>query len=383
MDFSLTADQEELRQQIIHFAKRELNKNIIERDRNQTFPVDLWLKCGEMGLQGLPVDERYGGLGLDPLSCAVGLEALGYGCEDGGLIFAICAHLLACVVPIWKYGTEEQKQKYLPGLCNGKIIAVNGMTESASGSSAFHMSTKAVPDGNAFRITGRKTFASNGPVADLAVLYAVTDSEKGFYGGITAFILEKALQGFRVGQEFGKMGLRTSKIGELVLDDALAPQEAVLGGLGAGSRIFSESMDWERTLIAASHVGTMQRILEKTIDYARTRESSGKKIGSFQAISHKIADMKIKTEASRLLAYKAAWELGRKRSVTSDASIAKVFVSESLVDLTIQSVQSFGGYGYMTEYVGERAVRDAMASTIYSGTSEIQRNLIARWLRLK
>jgi alkylation response protein AidB-like acyl-CoA dehydrogenase len=382
MEFSYTPEQDDLRKTITNFAKKELNKNIVERDRNQVFPHDLWLKCGEMGFQGLPVDEKYGGLGLDPLSTAMALEALSYGCEDGGLLFSICAHLLACVIPIWKYGSEEQKQKYLPGLCSGKLIAVNGMTEPASGSDAFSMSTRARREADGFIITGRKTFSSNGPIADIAVLYAVTDPEKAYYGGITAFIIEKNTPGFHDGQEFEKMGLRTSKIGELVLDEVYVSNDGVLGGLGAGPTIFSVSMDWERICIGASHVGTLQRILEKSMDYARTREASGKKIGSYQAISHKIADMKIRLEASRLLAYKSAWELDKVRSATMDASITKIFVSESLVKSTIDALQIFGGYGFMTEYEVERAVRDALGSTLYSGTSEIQRNIIARWLGL-
>jgi alkylation response protein AidB-like acyl-CoA dehydrogenase len=382
MEFSYTPEQDDLRKTITNFAKKELNKNIVERDRNQVFPHDLWLKCGEMGFQGLPVDEKYGGLGLNPLSTAMALEALSYGCEDGGLVFSICAHLLACVIPIWKYGTEEQKQKYLPGLCSGKLIAVNGMTEPASGSDAFSMSTRARREADGFIITGRKTFSSNGPIADIAVLYAVTDAEKAYYGGITAFVIEKNTPGFHDGQEFEKMGLRTSKIGELVLDEVYVSNDGVLGGLGAGPTIFSVSMDWERICIGASHVGTQQRILEKSMEYARTREASGKKIGSYQAISHKIADMKVRLEASRLLAYKSAWELDKVRSATMDASITKIFVSEALVKSTIDALQIFGGYGFMTEYEVERAVRDALGSTLYSGTSEIQRNIIARWLGL-
>lgn len=382
MEFSYTPEQEELRQQISNFSRKELNKNVIQRDHEQSFPDDLWRKCGEMGFQGLPIDEKYGGLGLDPLSTAIALESLSYGCSDGGLIFAICAHLLACVIPIWKYGSEEQKQKYLPGLCNGTLIAVNGMTEPSSGSDAFSMSTVAVPDGEGFRITGRKTFSSNGPVADLALLYAVTDREKGYYGGISAFIIEKDTPGFSKGQEFDKMGLRTCKIGELVLDDVRVSKDSVVGGTGAGATIFSVSMDWERICIAACHVGTMQRILEKSIEYARTREAGGKKIGTFQATSHKIVDMKIKMDAARLLVYRAASQLDKVRNTTMDASIVKVFASEALIQNAIAAVQIFGGYGFMTEYEMERVLRDAMASTIYSGTSEIQRNIIARWLGL-
>jgi alkylation response protein AidB-like acyl-CoA dehydrogenase len=200
MDFSLSDEQTILHKEIIRFAQQELNKGALERDRQQQFPHDLWLKCGEMRLQGLSVPEEYGGGGLDSLSTAIGLEALGYGCHDGGLVFSICAHLLSCVVPVSKFGSEEQKHRYLPGLCNGTLIAVNAMSEPGSGSDAFSMSTKAVPDGTGFRLNGRKTFGSNGPVADLALVFAITDASKGYHGGVTAFLVEKGQAGFEAGQ---------------------------------------------------------------------------------------------------------------------------------------------------------------------------------------
>lgn len=382
MDFSLTDDQKVFRNQIIRFAQHELNKEVIERDREQLFPHDLWLKCGEMGFQGLPVPEEYGGVGLDPLSTAIALETLGYGCQDSGLVFSICAHLLACVIPIWKFGSEEQKQRYLPGLCNGSLIAVNAMSEPGSGSDAFSLRTRAEPDGTGFRLNGTKTFSSNGPVADVALVFAATDPEKGYHGGVTAFIVEKGTSGFRPGQKFEKMGLRTSPIGELVFEDAYVPEEAILGGVGGGATIFTHSMDWERICLFASHVGTMERLLEKSIEYARTRTQFGQSIGKFQAISHPIADMKVRLEAARLLIYKAAWQLDRVATVSMDASMAKLFVSESLVKTAMDTVQIFGGYGFMTEYEVERALRDAIGSKIYSGTSEMQRNIISRWLGL-
>jgi alkylation response protein AidB-like acyl-CoA dehydrogenase len=382
MDFSLTDEQETMQQELIRFCRKELNDGVIERDRSGVFPRELWLKCGEMGLQGLPVPEEHGGSGLTPLSSAVALEAFGYGCEDGGLVFSVCAHLLACVIPIWKYGSEEQKRRYLPGLCNGASIAVNAITEPRSGSDAFAMTTKATPDGNGFRLNGVKTFSTNGPVADLAVVYAVTDSEKGYHGGITGFLVGTGASGFRVGQKFEKMGLRTSPIGEVVLEDVYVPNEAVLGRVGGGAAIFSHSMEWERICLVACHIGTMQRLLEQSIEYARTRKAYGQAIGKFQAVSHRIADMKVRLEAARLLTYRAAWRLGAAKDISLDASIAKLFASESLVESALDTVQIFGGYGYMTEYGVERVVRDAVGSTIYSGTSEVQRNIIARWLVL-
>jgi alkylation response protein AidB-like acyl-CoA dehydrogenase len=382
MDFSMTEEQKLLRKEIIRFAKKELNEGIIERDREHRFLRDLWEKCGEMGLQGLPVPEEYGGGGLDPLSTAIALEALGYGCRDGGLVFTLSAHLLACVVPIWQHGTEEQRQRFLPGLCDGSRIAVNAMTEPGSGSDAFAMTTRAVPDDGGFRINGMKTFSTNGPVADVAVVYAVTDPEKGYHGGISVFLVEKDTPGFQVGQTFEKLGLRTSQMSELVFEDVRVPAESLLGGLGGGSRIFTESMDWERICLFAGHIGVMEHLLETSIEYARMRTQFGKPIGKYQAISHRIADMKVKLEAARLLVYRAAWRLERSRGASLDASMAKLFVSESLLATALDTVQIFGGYGYMSEYEVERALRDAVGSTIYSGSSEMQRNIIARWLGL-
>ena len=262
MDFSLSDEQRMLRDTIVRFASNELNKGIQERDREQAFSRDLWLKCGEMRLQGLPVPEEYGGSGLDPLSTAIALEAFGYGCHDGGLVFSLCAHLLSCVVPIWKYGTDGQKARYLPRLCNGSLIGVHAMTEPGSGSDAFSMSTRAKAVDGGFRINGTKMFISNGPIADLVIAFAVTNPEKGYYGGITGFLLEKGTPGFRASQKFEKMGLRTSPLGELVFEDVFVREDAILGGLGGGSTVFTHAMDWERTCLFASHVGAMERLLE-------------------------------------------------------------------------------------------------------------------------
>jgi alkylation response protein AidB-like acyl-CoA dehydrogenase len=382
MDFSFTDDQKLLRDQIVRFAKNELSPGALERDEAHAFPHELWLKCGDLGLQGMPVPEAYGGTNLDPLSTAIGLEALGYGCEDGGLVFSICAHLLACVVPIWKHGSEEQKQRYLPRLCKGQLIAVNAMTEPESGSDAFAMKTRARQDGDDFIIDGVKTFGSNGPVANLAVLYARTDPSKGYVGGVTAFLIDEGTPGFSKGQSFSKMGLRTSPIGELVFDNVRVPKSAVLGKVGGGGPIFNQSMEWERTCLVAAHVGAMERLLERAVEYAQTRKSYGQRIGQYQAVSHRIADMKVRLEAARLLTYRTATRLETSRTVGLDAAMTKLFVSESLVETALDTVRVFGGYGVMTEYGVERALRDSIPGTLYSGTNDIQRNIIARWLGL-
>ena len=382
MDFALTEEQRLLRDEIIRFARQELNDGAAERDRAQTFPRELWRRCGEMGLPGLPVPESLGGAGLDPLSCAIALEALGYGCTDGGLVFSICAHVLSCVVPIWTHGTDDQKRRYLPALCSGEHIGVHAMTEPGSGSDAFALRTVATAVDGGYRLDGTKMFISNGPVADIVVVFAMTDAAKGYHGGVTAFIVEKGTSGFSASTKIDKMGLRTSHLGELVFDGVFVPADAILGGVGGGSTVFTKSMDWERTCLFASQVGTMERLLETSIEYARTRRQFGQPIGKFQAVSHRLADMKTNLEAARLLVYRAAWRLGRSRTVSLDAAIAKLFTSESLLQAALATVQVHGGYGYMEEYGVERTLRDAVGSTLYSGTSEMQRNIIAGWLGL-
>jgi alkylation response protein AidB-like acyl-CoA dehydrogenase len=382
MDFALTGEQKRLKDQIIRFSRKHLNKDVVKRDAEQIFSRDLWEKCGEMGLQGLVVPEEYGGIGLDALSAAMALEAFGYGCSDGGLVFSISAHLLACVVPIWRYGSEHQKKKFLPGLISGEMIAVNGMTEPGSGSDAFAMKARADKVDGGYVLNGTKIFASNGTVADLAVVFALTDKQKGYHGGISAFLIERGAPGFSVGQKFDQLGLRTCPICELVLEDVRVDNDRMLGQEGSGAVIFSEAMEWERICLVAAHIGTMERLMEQAVEHAKERKAFGGPIGKNQAVSHKIAEMKVRLEAARLLTYRAAWGLDNKKDNAMDASIAKLFTSESLVKTAVETVQIFGGYGFMKEYEIERALRDAIGSTIYSGTSEIQKTIIAKWLGL-
>lgn len=382
MDFTLTADQETLKRSIIDFAKGRLNKGMIERDRAQTFSRELWKECGEMGLLGLPIPEQYGGSGLDPLTSAIALEALGYGCTDNGLVFSVSAHLLSCVVPLWKFGNEAQRKRYLPGLCDGSKVGIHAMTESGSGSDPFSLKTTATRDGDYWIVKGSKTFISNGPEADIIIVFALTDARKGFHGGVTAFLLDRDTPGFSTSQKIEKMGLRTSPFGELFFDDVRVHQDSILGGLGAGSGIFTHAMDWERILLFAGHVGQAQRLLERGVEHARTRKQQGKPIGKFQAVSHKLANFQVQLEAARLLTYRSATRLEKSRGVAFDAAMTKLMVSETLVAGALDVLQVLAGYGYSTEYELEREVRDALGSKIYSGTSEIQRNIIASWMGL-
>lgn len=382
MDFSLSDVQETLRTEIRRFASEELCEGIEERDREPTFPRELWRRCGTRRIQGLAVPEAHGGRGLDSLSCAVALEALGYGCEDAGLVFSVGAHLLACTVPIWKHGSEEQKARYLSRLCDGSVIAANAMTEPEAGSDAAAIQTRAVPDGDGFRIDGTKTLCTNAPVADLALVFAVTDPEKGFQGGTTAFLVDRETPGYRVGGTLETMGHRSAPVGELTLNDVYVPADAVLGAVGAGAVIFGEAMSWERIGLFAAHLGAMERLLEQSITYARRRKQFGQPIGKFQAVSHRLVDMRVRLEAARLLTYRAASRLDRSRDAAMHAAMVKLFVSESLVQSTLDALQVHGGSGYLAGSPVERATRDALGTTLYSGTSEIQRNIIARWLGL-
>lgn len=382
MNFALTADQLALRDEIVSFARAELNAGAAERDREQTFSREIWRACGTLRLQGLLVPREYGGRGLDPLSTTIAIEALGYGCSDGGLTFALCAHLLACVVPIWKHGSEEQKRRYLPGLSDGTLIAANAMSEPESGSDAFALATRADLDGTGFRLTGRKTFVSNGPVSDVVVTYAATDLERGYHGGVTAFLVPRDTPGVRAGERVEKIALRSCQMSDIAFDDARVSSDAVLGRVGGGSTIFAQSMEWERTCLVALHVGTMERLLDDAVAHARTRRAFGQPIGKFQAVSNRIVDMKVRLEAARLLTYRAASRLDHSRDSGMDASITKLFVSESLLATAQDAIRTLGGYGVLSQHEAERALRDAVASTLYSGTSDIQRNIIARWLGL-
>jgi alkylation response protein AidB-like acyl-CoA dehydrogenase len=380
--FSLSEQHISLRESAELFARQQLTDDVIERDREQRFSRVLWDRCGQWGFQGLPVPQEYGGKELDPLSTAVALEGLGGGCCDGGLVFSVAAHLLACVVPLWKHGSEELRRRYLSDLAQGRRIAVNAMTEPHSGSDAFAMQTQAIEHEGGYLINGVKTYATNGPIGDVALLYAMTDPKKGYFGGVTAFLVELRSAGITVGSALEKSGLRTVPFGEIAFRNCYVPASNVVGKVGGGAALFTESMDWERGLLGAVHVGVMQRLMNRATEYARTRKQFGQSIGKFQAVSHRIADMKVRLEASRLLVYQAASRLGTSRSVSLDAAIAKLYVSESLVETAMDTVRTLGALGILTTGEVERALRDSLASTLYSGTSDMQRNVIARWMGL-
>jgi alkylation response protein AidB-like acyl-CoA dehydrogenase len=381
MDFQLTEDQERFRAEIIAFAKRELNEDLIRRDADAAFSPEAWKKCAALGIQGLPVPEEYGGTGADALTVMLALEALGYGCLDNGLIFSLNAQMWSCEIPIARFGTEEQKRRYLPGLCDGSVVGVQCMTEPESGSDAFSLRTRSTPRNGTYVLKGTKTFITNAPIADVFVVFATTDPEKGF-AGLSAFLVDRDMPGVSVGAPFHKMGLRTSPMSEVILDDCEVPRENVLGRPGAGMAIFNSSMDWERSCILAGAIGSMERQLERSIEYARQRKQFGQPIGKFQAVSHRIVEMKVRLETARLLLYRLGWRKSQGKSSPMESAMVKLHVSECLVASSLDALQIHGGYGYMTETELEREVRDAVGSRIYSGTSDIQRNIVASYLGL-
>jgi len=381
MDFSLTDEQRRLRDEIVQFATEELNDDLAQRDRESAFSFESWKKSAALGLQGLPVPEEYGGAGADAITIVVAMEALGYGCRDNGLIFSLNAQMWSCETPIVRFGTDEQKRRYLPELCGGSMIGVQCMTEPGSGSDAFSMRATAKRRDSGFVLNGTKTFITNAPVADVFVVFASTDPAKGF-AGISAFVVDRDMPGVSVGAPFHKMGLRTSPMSEVAFTDCAVSADRLLGPAGAGAAIFKYSMDWERSCILASAVGTMQRQLERSIAYAKDRKQFGQPIGRFEAVSHRIAEMKLRLETSRLLVYRLGWLKQNGRPAPLDSALVKLHLSESFLQNSLDTLQIHGGYGYMTESEIEREVRDAVASRIYSGTSDIQRNLIAAHLGL-
>lgn len=381
MDFDWSAEQMELKQAVSEFARNELNEGIPEADREGRFQMEAWRKCAEFGILGLPFPAAWGGGDGDILTTIMVMEALGHGCRDNGLLFAINAHMWSAAMPLWLMGTEEQKSRYLAPMCRGEIISGNGSSEPDHGSDVFAMTTRAVRKGDTYVLNGTKTFVSNAPMADVLILYATLDPAKGI-GGLCAFIVEKGFSGFSVGKEISKMGLRTSPMAEVILEDCQVPAANLLGTEGSGMAAFNCSMEWERACILASCIGTMQRQLEQCVAYAKTRRQFDRPIGSFQSVSNRIADMKVRVETGRLLLYKIGWLARANRRAHLEAAMAKLYVSECFVQSCLDAVQIHGGYGYMTEYEQERMLRDAVASRIYSGTNDIQRNLIARHLGL-
>jgi hypothetical protein len=380
MDLSFTPDQIALRDAVLKFAQRELSDDVIRRDSAGEFSRAHWKRCAEFGIQGLPFPAEFGGQGMDMVSTTLALETIGYACRDNGLAFGLGAQMWSVQTPIHEYGTDEQKHRYLTALCRGDIIGAHAMSEPDSGSDSHAMNTTAVRDGDHYVINGSKTFVSSAPLADVFVMFATLGKDKGFMG-ITGFLVDRDAPGLRVSNEIEKMGLRTDPMAQVFFEDCRVPAANRLGRDGMGASIFRSSMEWERGFIFAPCVGAMQRQLERCIEHAKSRVQFGTPIGKFQSVANRIVDMKVRHETSRLLQYQMAWAKAHGKAPIESA-IAKLHISESWIKNSLDAVQVFGGYGYTTEYEVERDLRDAVGGTLYSGTSEIQRNLIARQMGL-
>lgn len=376
MDFELHKEQIEFIEAIKELCNQKINDNVYEDDENSSFPRHKWDELGDFGIHAFPVPEEYGGLGQNMLTTALAIQALSRYCKDEGLIFSTCAHILTCTLPILNFGSEKQRIKYLPKLAAGKLIGGNATTEPEAGSDSSSLQSTITKDGDTYILNGSKLFITNAPVADLLVIYARHP------GGMksldmSAFIIEKENPGLLIGQVFHKMGLRTSPIGEVILNNCRVNEECILGRERFGMQIFNHSMLWERIIMSAYHLGAMEQQYDLAWEYAYTRKQFGKSILEFSSISDKLVDMKMRIETTKLLLYQTCWKNDIGQDVMTDASMIKLLSSESKVKNSLDAVQLFGAYGYMKENMIEKQLRDSVASKIYSGTSEIQRKIIA------
>jgi alkylation response protein AidB-like acyl-CoA dehydrogenase len=377
----LPEDNQALLQSAIAFARQALAYDVVAADAGETFNAAAWRQCAEFGVLGMPVPKEHGGLGLGLSALLSVMEGLGYGTRDQGLLFSLNAHLWTNTIPILRYGTAEQRQRFLPGLCDGSLIGANAASEPDAGSDVFSMRTRAVRDGESYVLNGTKMFVTNATVADLYVAYATLDPALGVTG-VTAFIVERDTPGLSISRKLHKMGLRTSPMAEVIFEDCRIPISNRLGREGRGVEVFECSMEWERGSILASCLGVMRRQLEDCVRHARERRQFGRPIGKNQSVANRIVDMKVRLETCRPLVHRIGELKDRDRPAMLEAAMAKLYVSDCFVKSSLDAVQIFGGYGYMTEQQVERDLRDAVGSGLYSGTSEIQRNIIAKALGL-
>lgn len=378
MEFAFTEEQQQLRKSVREFAEGEMAPHVMEWDEASHFPLEIMPKLAEMGLLGVIFPEEYGGAGLGYIEYALAIEELAR--VDGSVGLIVAAHNSLCSNHIFKFGTEAQKRKYLVPLASGKAIGAWSLTEPEAGSDAGGTRTTAVRNGKSWVLNGAKTFTTNGHYANYCVAMAVTDKLKGSHG-ISAFILERGIPGFRPGKKENKLGMRASDTSEVIFSDCHVPQENLLGPEGEGFTGSLKILDGGRISIAALALGMAQGALEAATKYAKQRKQFGQVIGDFQAVQFKLADMATQVEAARLLVYQAAWLADKNQArFTREASMAKLFASEVAVRVANECVQIHGGYGFIKDYPAEKYYRDVKLCTIGEGTSEIQRLVIARQL---
>lgn len=374
MDFKLTEAHKVARKMFAEFSQNEVKPLAQEVDETERFPMETVKKMAACGMMGLPIPKQYGGQGCDTLTYVMAVEELSKVCGTTGVILS--AHTSLCAVPILEHGTEEQKQKYLVPLAKGEKVGAFALTEPNAGTDASAQQTIAEDMGDYYLVNGSKIFITNAGVADVFVVMAMTDKSQGTRG-ITAFILEKGMPGFSIGKPENKMGIRGSSTCELIFENVKVPKENMLGKLGKGFGLAMKTLDGGRIGIAAQALGLAQGSLDNTIDYVKERKQFGRAIAKFQNTQFQLADMATRTEAARLLVYKAANAKDSQRIYSSEAAMAKLFAAEAAMEVTTKAVQLHGGYGYTREYDVERMMRDAKITEIYEGTSEVQRMVIS------
>jgi alkylation response protein AidB-like acyl-CoA dehydrogenase len=379
MDFSWQPEQDELYERILTQVQRTLD--VDKTYPRQPWTREQWQKMGDLGMPGLSVPTSYGGCGYDALTTARAIEAFGRGCEDMGLVFSVSAHLFACSMPIAEYADEALKTRILPGLSSGMLIGANAITEDEAGSDVFALKTRAVREGDSYVLDGQKSYVSNGPVADVFVVYARTNPAHG-YLGITAFAVEKETPGLLIGEPLQKIGLTSTPACRIAFHACRICATQRLGKEGQGSQIFKRSMQWERSCLFASYLGQMERQLEQTIAYAQARQQFGKPLVKHQAVAHRLADMKGRLEAARLLLYRACWRFAQGEDALLDISLSKLAVSHAAVQGGLDAIHIHGSSGINAEYGIEEMLRDALPATIFSGTEEMLRDIIANELGL-
>ncbi len=377
MNFKLSEEHEMLRKMVRDFALKEIEPTAAERDEEERYDHAIFEKMAELGLTGIPWGEEYGGIGADFLSYCIAVEELSR--VDASIGVQLSAHTSLASWPLFKFGSEEQKQKYLKPLALGEKMGAYGLTEPGSGSDAGAMRTLAKREGEDYVINGNKIFITNGGIADVYIVFALTDPESK-HKGTTAFIIENGTPGFSFGKKEKKLGIRSSPTLELIFEDCRVPAENVLGQEGDGFKIAMMTLDGGRNGIAAQAVGIAQGALDKATAYAKERKQFGKSIGSNQAIAFKLADMATKIEAARLLTYQAAWLESEGLPYGKASAMSKLFAGDIAMEVTTEAVQVYGGYGYTKDYPVERYMRDAKITQIYEGTNEIQRMVISRYL---
>ncbi|MES5952657.1 acyl-CoA dehydrogenase AcdA [Bacillus fungorum] len=377
MHFKLSEEHEMIRKMVRDFAKNEVAPTAAERDEEERFDRALFDQMAELGLTGIPWPEEYGGIGSDYLAYVIAIEELSRVCASTGV--TLSAHTSLAGWPIFKFGTEEQKQKYLRPMAEGTKIGAYGLTEPGSGSDAGGMKTIAKRDGDHYILNGSKIFITNGGIADIYVVFALTDPESK-QRGTSAFIVESDTSGFSVGKKESKLGIRSSPTTEIMFEDCRIPVENLLGEEGQGFKIAMQTLDGGRNGIAAQAVGIAQGALDASVEYARARYQFGKPIAAQQGIGFKLADMATDVEAARLLTYQAAWLESEGLPYGKESAMSKVFAGDTAMKVTTEAVQVFGGYGYTKDYPVERYMRDAKITQIYEGTQEIQRLVISRML---